>query len=62
MKIKNKQAIAEVVRPDDRNEFIRLRRTENERETGASGAPAKSSLKKKGIQKPYFPTVNLPEV
>ena len=62
MKNKEIQAIAEVVRPDDRNEFIRLRRTENEREPGASGAPAKSSLKKKGIQKPYFPTVNLPEV
>ena len=64
MKTKNKQASARVVPTDDRNEFIRLRRsTMNEREPGASGAP-ESSLKFKKIQKAYFPKVQpfLPEV
>jgi hypothetical protein len=54
---------ARIVLSDDRNEFIRLRQTGNEREPGASGAP-KGSLKFKKIQKPYAPKVHpiLPEV
>ena len=64
MKTKNIQASARVVPTDDRNEFIRLRRsTMNEREPGASGAP-ESSLKLNKIKKAHFPKVNsfLPEV
>ena len=69
---KNKQSPrrARVDPTVDRNEFIRLRRTEDLKAPGVSGAPAdakevkKQSRRHKKINKPFFPKaqVVLPDV